>query len=73
MKKNLVSHKLCIICGKSSEDGIIINSKRICSKCEGRLINCEIGTDFYDYYKNCIKTKIVKEKIIMDKDINEHI
>ncbi|MCM0647082.1 sigma factor G inhibitor Gin [Clostridium swellfunianum] len=49
----------CIICRKPLNSGIIVNGKRICKSCEERLINAEIGTDFYEYYKNCIKKTIV--------------
>ncbi|ERI95538.1 hypothetical protein HMPREF1982_00168 [Clostridiales bacterium oral taxon 876 str. F0540] len=50
----------CIICRKPLNNGIIINGKRICKCCEERLINSDMNTDFYDYYKDCIKKTIVQ-------------
>lgn len=48
----------CIICGKPLNDGIIINGRGICKNCEERIINSQSGTDFYEYYKSCIKKAI---------------
>ncbi len=50
----------CIICRKPLNSGIIVNGKRICKSCEERLINAEIDTDFYEYYKNCIRKTLVQ-------------
>ena len=50
----------CIICGKSSKDGIIVYGTGICKCCEERLVNIDIETDFYSYYKECIKRTIVQ-------------
>ncbi|MCY6484777.1 sigma factor G inhibitor Gin [Clostridium aestuarii] len=49
----------CIICRKPLNDGIMINGRGICKNCEERIINSENGTDFYEYYINCIKKTIV--------------
>lgn len=49
----------CIICRKPLNDGIIINGRGICKNCESRIINSYRGTDFYDYYKECIKKSVV--------------
>jgi hypothetical protein len=49
----------CIICGKPLNDGIIIYSRGICRCCEERMINLEVNTDFYDYYKECLRKTIV--------------
>lgn len=53
----------CIICRKPLNSGIMVNGKRICKSCEERLINAEIDTDFYEYYKNCIKKTIVQTEL----------
>lgn len=50
----------CIICRKPLISGIIVNGKRICKCCEDRLLRAEMETDFYEYYKDCIKKTIVK-------------
>jgi hypothetical protein len=49
----------CIMCRKPLKDGIIINGRTICKSCELKLIKTRITTDFYEYYKNCIKKNIV--------------
>ncbi|MGE5626716.1 MAG: sigma factor G inhibitor Gin [Solirubrobacterales bacterium] len=48
----------CIICGKALNDGIIIDRKGICRHCEEKLINEKPDTDFYEYYKFCIRKNI---------------
>ncbi len=50
--------QVCIICGKPLNDGIIIYGKGICPCCEQRLMSIERNTDFYNYYKNCIRKNI---------------
>ncbi|WP_115642134.1 sigma factor G inhibitor Gin [Clostridium putrefaciens] len=50
----------CIICRKSIKNGIMINRKYICKSCEQRLINCSTDTDFYEYYRQCIKRSLVQ-------------
>ncbi|KAJ49942.1 hypothetical protein BD780_003924 [Clostridium tetanomorphum] len=49
----------CIICGKPLNGGIIINGKEICQSCEEKVIKVNMDTDFYTYYKNCIKKYII--------------
>lgn len=49
----------CIMCRKPLKDGIIVNGRMICKSCELKLIRAKITTDFYEYYKNCIKKNIV--------------
>ncbi|GAA0743890.1 sigma factor G inhibitor Gin [Clostridium oceanicum] len=49
----------CIICGKPLSSGIMINRKGICSCCEKRIINIKMDTDFYEFYRECIKKNIV--------------
>ncbi|AAK78277.1 hypothetical protein BJV85_003729 [Clostridium acetobutylicum] len=51
--------KTCIICRKPLKDGIIINGKGICKSCEKRLVKLQCGNDFYEYYKKCIKVRII--------------
>ncbi|WP_373899504.1 sigma factor G inhibitor Gin [Haloimpatiens sp. FM7315] len=50
-----MNKKNCIICGKPLNSGIIIKGRRICASCEKRIVKCHMDTDFYEYYKNCIK------------------
>lgn len=52
--------QVCIICRKPLNSGIIVNGKRICKPCEERLVNSEMNTDFYEYYKECIKKNIIQ-------------
>ena len=54
----------CIICRKPIDNGIIVNGKCICSACEKRLVNLQVGSDFYEYYKQCIKKKFVQFKVV---------
>lgn len=60
--------KYCIICRKPLKDGIIINGRGMCKLCEERLIKMELDTDFYEYYKECIKKSII-EPMIKGEDI----
>ena len=53
----------CSICRKALNGGIIVNGTRICKSCEARLINTHVETDFYTYYKNCIRKTIVTSLI----------
>ena len=41
-------------------DGIIINGRGICNNCERRIIEAKANTDFYEYYKNCIRKTLVQ-------------
>ncbi|MBC8060195.1 MAG: sigma factor G inhibitor Gin [Clostridiaceae bacterium] len=59
----------CTICGKHLNGGIIVNGIGICRSCEERLINTEVDTDFYTYYKDCIKKTIVPS-LIKEEEIN---
>ena len=59
----------CTICGKSLNGGIIVNGTGICKNCEERLINTQVETDFYTYYKDCIRKTIV-QSLIREAEIN---
>lgn len=49
----------CIICSKPlTQNAIIIYGRYICNHCENRILNCDINTDFYNYYKECIKKQL---------------
>ncbi|MCB2354960.1 sigma factor G inhibitor Gin [Clostridium estertheticum] len=50
----------CIICRKPLNGGIIINGRGICNNCEERIIKAKANTDFYEYYKNCIRKTLVQ-------------
>jgi hypothetical protein len=41
----------------------MVNGKRICKSCEERLVSAEMGTDFYEYYKDCIRNTIVQAEL----------
>lgn len=50
----------CMICGKPLKNGIILsNGRGICNNCEKRLVKLDINTDFYEYYKVCIRKNIM--------------
>lgn len=49
----------CIICRKELSNGIIINGRVICKPCESRVVNSKVDTDFYNYYRDCIKKNLV--------------
>lgn len=67
MKYHIVSKTSCIVCNKTSKNGIIIKGKHICRECENKIVNSDVNTDFYEYYKNHIKKNIsaslIKENI----------
>lgn len=62
-KGEIMKGQICIICRKPLNSGIIVNGKRICKACEERLINSKMNTDFYEYYKDCIKRAIVQDTL----------
>lgn len=57
----------CIICRKPLKNGIIIGGRGICKSCEEKLTNANMDTDFYIYYKDCIK-KNLGESIMREED-----
>ncbi|NLM35096.1 MAG: hypothetical protein GX206_06605 [Clostridiales bacterium] len=59
----------CIICRKPLNNGIIINGRIICKPCEGRVVNSKVNTDFYNYYRDCIKKTLVD---LLLKDARAH-
>lgn len=59
----------CILCRKPLKSGIMINGRGICKSCEERLINADVNTDFYDYYKECIK-KTVVQSVLKGEEAN---
>ncbi|WP_163195599.1 sigma factor G inhibitor Gin [Clostridium thermarum] len=62
----------CIICRKTLNDGIIINGRILCKACENRLINAKVNTDFYNYYRDCIK-KTVVDLLLREKRLSSHM
>ncbi|MDU1414527.1 MAG: sigma factor G inhibitor Gin [Clostridium sp.] len=50
----------CIICRKPLDDGIMLYGQRICKGCEERLLTLQYDTDFYEFYKNCIRKNVVQ-------------
>ncbi|WP_125154552.1 sigma factor G inhibitor Gin [Clostridium rectalis] len=51
--------RCCIVCGKPLKNGIIVNGKGVCLNCEQKIIKVNMDTDFYKYYKDCIKKFII--------------
>ena len=49
----------CIVCGRTLKDGIILEGKLICSRCEKRMLIENNYTDIYNLIKNRIKKHIV--------------
>ena len=58
MKKVMLKLR-CIICRKELNNGIMINGRVICKSCEDRIVKAEMDTDLYDYYRACLKKRIV--------------
>lgn len=52
--------KTCIVCRKPLNNGIIVYGQGICENCEKRLLVIDRETDFYDFYKNCIRKNLVQ-------------
>lgn len=50
----------CIICRKPLDGGIMLYGQRICKACEERLLTLQYDTDFYEFYKNCIRKNVVQ-------------
>lgn len=61
--------RCCIICRKPLNNGIMISGRGICKCCEERMISTAMDTDFYNYYKNCIK-KNIAEAVIRGEENN---
>jgi len=59
----------CSICGKSLNGGIIVKGTGICKNCEERIISTHVETDFYTYYKDCIRKTIV-QSLIKEADLS---
>lgn len=59
-KGESMSKQTCILCRKPLNNGIMINGRGICKCCEEKLISVQIDTDFYQYYKECIKKTMTK-------------
>ena len=57
-----MNKSICIICGKEG-CGIMICGKLICTECEKKAIDCDINSDFYEFYKNRLKEEIYKKKL----------
>lgn len=53
-----IKNKICIICGKVGDNGIIIRDKKICVNCEKKAIDAEVTSEFYEFYKNRIRENI---------------
>lgn len=64
-----MTKRCCIICRKPLNNGIMIGGRGICKCCEERIINLRMDTDFYNYYKNCIK-KNIAEAVIRGEENN---
>ncbi|MFD3158637.1 sigma factor G inhibitor Gin [Haloimpatiens sp. FM7330] len=65
-----MNKRTCIICGKPLNNGIIISGRGICKNCEEKIIECDMDTDFYEYYKNCIKKSITQGIVTKGEDLS---
>lgn len=61
-------NRQCIICRKPLDNGIIIYGKGICESCENRLLKIDSNTDFYEFYKICIRRSLVQ---FMPRGVND--
>lgn len=52
--------KVCIICGKTNENGIIICGKEICLNCEKAIANEPINSDMHEFYRRKIKKNLAR-------------
>lgn len=52
MNKN---NKVCKICGQPIRNGIKLKKEFICDKCEKEIVNLDIDSEKYLFYKNKIK------------------
>ena len=52
-----------IICKKQGY-GIIIKGKLICKSCETKVIECDLDSEFYKFYKNRLKEEIYTRKSV---------
>ena len=52
-------NKVCIICGETNTRGIIIMNQKICIKCEEKAVEEDIGSEFYEFYKDRILKNVV--------------
>lgn len=50
-----IEENVCYICRKEKYNGIIIGKSLICRKCENEIINLDIESIEYNFYKNKIK------------------
>ncbi|MBW6410338.1 sigma factor G inhibitor Gin [Clostridium sp. YB-6] len=56
-------NKKCFVCSKFDDNGIILNGKKICNRCENEIINLSIINPEYNYYKNKIKAILFKKDL----------
>ena len=59
----------CIVCRRPLNDGIIINGRGICKSCEKRVSSLKVNTDFYDYYRDCIRKNIVDPMLKKEEEM----
>ncbi|MEG0857828.1 MAG: sigma factor G inhibitor Gin [Terrisporobacter sp.] len=53
--KTVNEEKVCYICRKEKDNGIMIGKSLICRECEKKIVNINIESIEYDFYKNKIK------------------
>ena len=58
-----MSNKKCIICKKQGYV-IIIKVKLISKRCETKVIECDLDSEFYKFYKNRLKEEIYTRKSV---------
>lgn len=52
----------CIICNKQGY-GIMIKGNLICTYCEKKVVECDVNSEFYQFYKDRLKKEIYKKKL----------
>lgn len=61
MENKIIIKKVCNICSKEAEDGIIINGKIICYDCEKEIVRLDFDNkEKYKLYLDKLKRIILK-------------
>ena len=53
--KTANEENICYICRNEKDNGIIIGKSLICKECEKKIVNTDVESIEYDFYKNKIK------------------
>lgn len=55
------NEKVCFVCRNQEENGIIIARKLICKSCQSKMLNANINSKQYDFYKDKIKEALTSK------------